>query len=247
MPTKSLVPILFAITIAALSASALASGNHAGGHDDSAIGKAGVAAKVNRTITVDMADNMRYTPSDIQVNKGETIRFVVKNSGKLKHELSLGTQKELLEHLEQMKKFPDMEHDEPSKVTVAPGAQGEIIWQFTKVGLVHFACLMPAHFEAGMKGQVKVAGVPSAAQAQSDNKIDMNPMTDGEVRKVDKEAGKVTIKHGEIKNLEMPPMTMVFTAKEQSLLDKVQVGDKVRFAVIREDGKMVVTEIQTVK
>jgi uncharacterized cupredoxin-like copper-binding protein len=156
--TKSIAPLLTAIAMATIATATLASGNHAGGHDDSAIGKAGVASKVTRTITVDMADTMRYTPSDIQVKKGETIRFVVKNSGKVKHELSLGTQKELLEHLEQMKKFPDMEHDEPSKVTVAPGAQGEIIWQFTKAGQVNFACLMPGHFEAGMKGQVKVAG-----------------------------------------------------------------------------------------
>jgi uncharacterized cupredoxin-like copper-binding protein len=153
---KTFVPFLSVIAMTAISTGALASGNHAGGHDESAIGKAGVASKVNRTVTVDMADTMRYTPSDIRVKKGETIRFVVKNSGKVKHELSLGTQKELLEHLELMKKFPDMEHDEPSKVTVAPGAQGEIIWQFTKAGAVNFACLMPGHYEAGMKGQVKV-------------------------------------------------------------------------------------------
>jgi uncharacterized cupredoxin-like copper-binding protein len=99
---------------------------------------------------------MRYTPSEIQVKKGETIRFVVKNVGKVSHEMSLGTEKELLEHLEQMKKFPGMEHDEPSKITLKPGMQGEIVWQFTKAGAVNFACLMPGHYEAGMKGQVKV-------------------------------------------------------------------------------------------
>jgi uncharacterized cupredoxin-like copper-binding protein len=103
-----------------------------------------------------MTDNMRYTPSSIQAKQGETVRLVVKNQGKVKHELSLGTQKELLEHLEQMKKFPDMEHDEPGKVTLAPGKQGEILWQFTKAGTVDFACLMPGHYEAGMKGAVKV-------------------------------------------------------------------------------------------
>ncbi|BDT74193.1 cation efflux system protein CusF (plasmid) [Comamonadaceae bacterium OS-4] len=93
-------------------------------------------------------------------------------------------------------------------------------------------------------------GVPSIAQAQMDTKMNAAQtasMTDGEIRKVDKEAGKVTIKHGEIKNLEMPGMTMVFTAKEKSLLDKVQAGDKVKFAVINDGGKMVVTDIQTVK
>lgn len=93
-------------------------------------------------------------------------------------------------------------------------------------------------------------GVPSIAQAQMDHKMDaaqMASMTDGEIRKVDKEAGKVTIKHGEIKNLDMPGMTMIFTAKEKSLLDKLQAGDKVKFAVINDAGKMVVTDILTVK
>nr|WP_232460013.1 copper-binding protein [Curvibacter sp. AEP1-3] len=94
---------------------------------------------------------------------------------------------------------------------------------------------------------VTLAAVPTVAHAQMDKKMDMSQMTDGEIRKVDKEAGKVTIKHGEIKNLEMPGMTMVFTAKEKSLLDKVQAGDKVKFAVINDGGKMVVTDIQTVK
>jgi uncharacterized cupredoxin-like copper-binding protein len=149
----SSVMIAFLVT----SAAALASGSHAGGHGDFAIGKPGVAAKVNRTIAVDMTDNMRYTPSDVKVKKGETIRFVVKNSGQVPHEMSLGTEKELLAHLEEMKKFPGMEHDEPGKLTLAPGKQGEILWQFTKTGSVNFACLMPGHFEAGMKGAVSVS------------------------------------------------------------------------------------------
>ncbi|MBI2725826.1 MAG: cupredoxin family protein [Polaromonas sp.] len=158
--THTLAKVLALMTIA-LSSSAFAGGNHAGGHghgdEDTAIGKPGLAARVNRTITIEMSDNMRYSPADVQIKQGETVRFVVKNVGKVKHELSLGTQQELLEHLEQMKKFPDMEHDEPSKITLAPGKQGEIIWQFTKAGTVNFACLMPGHYEAGMKGAVKVA------------------------------------------------------------------------------------------
>ena len=72
-------------------------------------------------------------------------------------------------------------------------------------------------------------------------------MTDGEVRKIDKDSSKITIKHGEIKHLEMPGMTMVFNAKDKSLLDKVQVGDKVRFMVVSEGGKMVVTDIEAAK
>ena len=151
------------LAMAALSASgiALANGNHAGGHGhgdsgETAIGKPGIAAKASRTITIEMNDSMRYTPSDIQVKQGETVRFIVKNAGQVKHELSLGTEKELLEHLEQMKKFPDMEHDEPGKVTLQPGKQGEIVWQFTKAGAVNCAGLIPGHYEAGMKGQVRV-------------------------------------------------------------------------------------------
>ena len=154
---KTFSTILVAASFAAMSTAALASGSHGGGHsEETAIGKAGVATKTTRTVTVEMADNMRYTPSEIQVKKGETVRFVVKNVGKVRHELSLGTEKELLEHLEQMKKNPGMEHDEPSKITLDAGKQGEIVWQFTKAGKVNFACLMPGHFEAGMKGQVKV-------------------------------------------------------------------------------------------
>jgi len=151
---------VMALMTMALSSAAFAGGNHAGGHshgdEETAIGKPGLAAKVNRTITIEMNDSMRYLPADLQVKQGETIRFVVRNVGKVKHELSLGTQQELMEHLEQMKKFPDMEHDEPSKVTLAPGKQGEIIWQFTKAGPVNFACLMPGHYEAGMKGVIRV-------------------------------------------------------------------------------------------
>lgn len=162
--THTLAKVLALMTIA-LSSSAFAGGNHAGGHagghghddEETAIGKPGVVARVNRSITIEMNDSMRYAPADVQVKQGETIRFVVKNVGKVKHELSLGTQQELLEHLEQMKKFPDMEHDEPNKITLAPGKQGEIIWQFTKAGTVNFACLMPGHYEAGMKGAIKVA------------------------------------------------------------------------------------------
>lgn len=72
-------------------------------------------------------------------------------------------------------------------------------------------------------------------------------MTDGEVRKIDKEARKITLKHGDIKNLDMPGMTMVFTAKDKALLGSVKAGDKVRFMVVSEGGKMVLTDIQTAK
>lgn len=72
-------------------------------------------------------------------------------------------------------------------------------------------------------------------------------MTDGEIRKIDKENGKVTIKHGEIKHMDMPPMSMVFNVKDKAMLDKVQVGEKIQFIVVQDAGKMVVTDIKAMK
>lgn len=148
---------LVSIALLAASSAASAAGAHDGGHGASSIGKPGIASKVSRTIQVEMANGMRFKPSDIQVKKGETIRFVLKNTDSVKHEFSLGTPQELQEHYEAMKKFPDMEHDEPNKINLAPGKRGEVIWHFTKTAAVDFACLHPGHFEAGMKGQVIVA------------------------------------------------------------------------------------------
>jgi uncharacterized cupredoxin-like copper-binding protein len=139
------------------ASAASASGTHAGGHDESeAIGKPGVAAKVKRTINVDMTDAMRFTPSDLTVRQGETIRFVVKNSGRVKHELVLGTPQELKAHYAAMMKSPEMEHSDPNMVTLAAGQTGEVVWEFTKAGKVDFACLQPGHYDAGMKGAVTV-------------------------------------------------------------------------------------------
>lgn len=147
-----------ALAISAISSTAWANGKHAGGHDESTIGKLGVAAKINRTVTIDMSDAMRFTPANLNVRQGETIRFIVQNSGNLKHEFVLGIEKDLKAHYEAMKKYPEMEHADNNMVTVAPGKTGEVIWQFTKAGKVAFACLHPGHYEAGMKGLVTVDG-----------------------------------------------------------------------------------------
>ena len=91
------------------------------------------------------------------------------------------------------------------------------------------------------------APVAAQAQQQTGNSAATQPaadMTDGEVRRVDKEAAKLTIKHGEIKNLDMPPMTMVFRVKDATLLDKVKAGDKVRFRAEKEGSAFVVTAIE---
>ena len=119
-------------------------------------GKPGDPARISRTVAVSMSDAMRFTPSKIAVKRGETVRFLVKNSGQLKHEMVLGTVVELKEHAELMRKFPMMEHADPNQVVVEPGKTGELIWKFTKAGKVDFACLQPGHFEAGMMGQVTI-------------------------------------------------------------------------------------------
>ncbi len=147
------------LVLGIVPAVALAAGSHAGGHDDhhaASYGAPGVAAQVSRTIEVQAGDNMRYTPATITVRRGETIRIVVKNSGKLPHELVLGDAKSLKEHAEVMRKYPDMEHDDPNMVKVAPGGTGSLIWKFTRAGTVEFACLIPGHYEAGMKGSIRV-------------------------------------------------------------------------------------------
>ena len=114
-------------------------------------------SKATRTIEVRMTDNMRFTPNRIDVKLGDTVRFVVVNAGKVMHEFVLGTKKELDEHAALMKKFPNMEHDEPYMAHVEPGKKGEIVWTFNRVGEFDFACLLPGHYEAGMRGTINVA------------------------------------------------------------------------------------------
>lgn len=124
--------------------------------EDTAFGHEGDPRKVVRTIRVDMADTMRFTPASVTVEKGQTVRFVLHNRGKLVHEMVLGTVEELKEHAELMKKFPGMEHADPNMAHLKPGARGQIVWQFTQPGEFQFACLQPGHFEAGMVGKVTV-------------------------------------------------------------------------------------------
>jgi uncharacterized cupredoxin-like copper-binding protein len=119
-------------------------------------GIAGDAAAVERTVTISMADAMRFMPDSIQVNRGETVRFVLRNDGRMLHEMVIGTRAALDEHAELMKKFPDMEHDEAYMTHVGPGQQGEIVWRFNRAGKFDFACLIPGHYQAGMRGRIVV-------------------------------------------------------------------------------------------
>jgi len=153
---KSLLSICsFVLALSSTQVAAHGDDPHQPQHGDT-FGKPGDSAKVSRTVAVDMTDAMRFTPANITVKKGETIRFVVKNSGQLKHEMVLGTAKELREHAELMKKFPEMEHEDPNQISLDPGKSGELVWQFTRAGSFDFACLQPGHFDGGMRGKVVV-------------------------------------------------------------------------------------------
>lgn len=123
---------------------------------DSVIGRPGDPAKVTRTVEVTMDDSLRFTPSEIPVKVGETIRFFVKNAGQITHEMVIGTMADLKAHAAEMQKISGMQHDEPNMITLAAGKTGGLVWTFDKPGTVDFACLVPGHMEAGMVGKVKV-------------------------------------------------------------------------------------------
>lgn len=156
---------LAAAALLAAAAPALAHGDgaHAGHRaddaakvEDTAFGREGDPKKVVRTIRLDMADTMRFTPPRLAIRRGQTVRFVVRNRGQVLHEMVLGTAETLEKHAALMKKFPEMEHDDANMAHVKPGASGRIVWQFTRAGEFRFACLLPGHFEAGMVGTITV-------------------------------------------------------------------------------------------
>lgn len=120
-------------------------------------GIAGNAKAAKRTIAIKMLDTMRFSPDQISVRKGETVKLVLKNEGQMLHEFVLGTKNMLDEHAALMLKFPNMEHSEPYMAHVPVGKSKEIIWTFNRAGTFDFACLMAGHYTAGMKGQITVA------------------------------------------------------------------------------------------
>ena len=125
--------------------------------DQHAWGREGDPKKVTKTITIGMADTMRFSPDKLEIKEGETVRFVIQNKGQVLHELVLGSEDELKKHAEVMKKFPSMEHEEPYMAHVKPGKQEGMVWQFNKAGTFTYGCLIPGHWEAGMKGTIVVA------------------------------------------------------------------------------------------
>ena len=165
--------VVSALVLAVVSTGAFAHGGEehakkpydASKAEQKAFGIAGDPGKATKTIKLAMGDNMRFTPNNVMIKQGETVKFIIANNGKIMHEMVIGTMKELKEHAELMKKFPGMEHEEPYMAHVKPGKTEEIVWTFNKPGEFDFACLIAGHFEAGMTGKIKVTGTDGHAHA----------------------------------------------------------------------------------
>jgi len=122
-----------------------------------AAGEPGDPKKPFRVIEVTMTDgpgSMSYSPDRIEVRKGEQIKFVLKNTGHLAHEFLLDSFEANAKHKIEMEKNPEMEHDDPNGKRLEPKKSAEILWRFTKAGTFEFACLIPGHYETGMKGVI---------------------------------------------------------------------------------------------
>ncbi len=207
-------------------------------HDELAVGMPGSIDNVTRTVEIIMKEtddgDMIFEPAALDIKEGETIRFEIKNTGELDHEFVLDDVAAIMEHKAVMDKFPEMEHDDPNSARLAPGEEGEVIWSFTNTGSFEFACLIPGHYESGMRGDVVVEAVGSA---------DIE-YTKGTVKKVNIKSGKVTIIHEELTNLGMPAMTMVFRVAEADMLEKMNAGDEIQFIADRVKGKLTVIQMK---
>jgi len=159
--------IFIGVALTTLSFSAFAGeGHHShGGHDDMqvqeshkfAAGQPGNVSEVNRTIKIKAMDSMHYDQDKIKVKAGETIRFIVTNTGNLRHELSIGSIEEQLKHAKMMKAMPNMQHKDPNVISLAPKETGEIVWKFSKSDTIELACHVAGHYEAGMKTKILVS------------------------------------------------------------------------------------------
>ena len=166
-----LVASLGAVGLAVLGAITVTNGfMHFGDHDhaddalahlhglDRAYGEPGDGNKPFRTIEIGMREThdggMYFAPHVVTVRVGEQVQFVIKNDGDFAHEFVLATERENLLHAEEMRRNPDMEHDDPNALRLAATERGELLWRFTKAGTFDFSCLIPGHREAGMHGQI---------------------------------------------------------------------------------------------
>ncbi|PJE78572.1 hypothetical protein CI610_02484 [invertebrate metagenome] len=125
-------------------------------HSRASAGTPGKAEHVDRTLSITMHDNMRYNLEELHVTSGETIRFIIINQGKIPHEFTIGNHQSLLAHRDMMRQIPDMHHEEENAITLNAGESGELIWTFGSSTNMQAACLLPGHYEAGMKMEIRL-------------------------------------------------------------------------------------------
>jgi uncharacterized cupredoxin-like copper-binding protein len=132
---------------------------HSHSHSSFSAGEPGDPKKPARVVNVVMREadgKMMFVPDRVEVKRGEQVKFVLRNGGELEHEFVLATTAENLKHAEEMKKNPDMEHDDPNAKRLDPKKSGDLVWKFTKAGEFEYGCLIPGHREAGMIGTIVV-------------------------------------------------------------------------------------------
>jgi len=151
---KYLVTFFF-LTFTSAAVLAAGSDDHSHSHDHGQarfeVGKP-AEGQPDRVIEVSMQDTMRFvfSPEFHQLRAGEVIRFNVRNDGSIVHEFSIGNAEEQKKHAEMMRRMPNMKHDDPNTVSLAPGESATLTWHFHGDDTVVFACNEPGHFEAGM-------------------------------------------------------------------------------------------------
>lgn len=179
----SLKTLLLGSALALATAAQAADGppGHTHSHSSAAIGEPAKATANTRTVPITLIDNA-FEPESVKVKAGETVRFVVTNTGQLLHEFNIGTAAMHAEHQKEMAMMAEhgmitstgvdadkmkmdhsnmpgmqghaMKHDDPNSVLVAPGEKKELVWKFTKAADLEFACNIPGHYESGMVGKV---------------------------------------------------------------------------------------------
>ena len=143
---------------------AWAHGGHAGAHANRSIrdpeatsfGRPRDSKAVTRTLRVDMDDKGCRMPFEVRLRRGDTAKFVARNSGTRMHELVLGTSHEIAQHASQAERDPDLEHDEPYIVHVEPETTRELVWEFARVGIFGYGCLIHGSRDFRMSGRISV-------------------------------------------------------------------------------------------
>lgn len=156
---KSLIAIVTSLLVSVPAFAGPGDPGHSHGHAAFSAGEPGDPKKAARIIQVVMREGdgkMLFVPDRVEVKKGEQVKFVLRNNGDLDHEFVLATTEENLKHAEEMKKNPDMEHDDPNAKRINPKKGADLVWRFTKAGQFEFGCLIPGHREAGMVGTIVV-------------------------------------------------------------------------------------------